>query len=167
MKAVAYSVRSFEKEFLAKANQKKHEITLISNALGPDTVGYAAGKDAVIVFANDDLSALVIEKLAALGVKFIVTRSADTAHIDKFAASNYGIKIANVPFLLPENIANDGDSISHGNVNSEILQETANQTIKSLDLWQQNKCVGSACACAKNCAGVNPNDNKNLTTNVH
>jgi D-lactate dehydrogenase len=56
MKAVAYSIKTFEKEYLAKANQKKHDITLISNPLGPDTVIYAEGKDAVIVFTNDDVS---------------------------------------------------------------------------------------------------------------
>jgi D-lactate dehydrogenase len=33
----------------------------------------------------------------------------------------------------------------------EALQEIANQTIKNLDLWQANKCVGSACVCAKDC----------------
>ena len=33
----------------------------------------------------------------------------------------------------------------------EALQGIADQTIKNLDLWQQNKCVGKACACAKNC----------------
>ena len=44
MKAVAYSIKPFEKEFLAKANQKKHDITLISNPLGIETVIYAKGK---------------------------------------------------------------------------------------------------------------------------
>ena len=33
----------------------------------------------------------------------------------------------------------------------EALQEIADQTIKNLDLWQAGKCVGKACACAKNC----------------
>jgi D-lactate dehydrogenase len=46
MKAVAYSVKAFEKEFLAKANQKKHDITLISNVLSMDTITYAREKDA-------------------------------------------------------------------------------------------------------------------------
>jgi len=36
----------------------------------------------------------------------------------------------------------------------EALQEIADQTIRSLDLWQQNKCVGKACACAKDCNKV-------------
>ena len=105
MKAVAYSIKPFEKEYLAKANSKKHDITLISNALGPDTAIYAQGKDAVIVFTNDDVSAGVIEQLAGFGVKFIVTRSAGTDHIDQAAAAAKGIKIANVPSYSPQAIA--------------------------------------------------------------
>src|SRR5476649_1902797 len=97
MKAVAYNIKPFEKEFLAKANKKKHDITLIANPLGIDTVDYAEGKDAAIVVSDDDVSALVIKKLAALGIKYIVTRSADTDHIDKKAAAIYGIKLSNVP----------------------------------------------------------------------
>jgi hypothetical protein len=158
MKAVAYSVRSFEKEFLAKANQKRHDITLISNALAPETVGYAAGKDAVIVFANDDLSTLVIEKLAALGIRFIVTRSFGTNYIDNIAAINYGIKIANVPSCSRHNVDDNADGVNHDDLTLETLQETADETIKCLDLWQQNKCVGDACACSKNCRLANPAD---------
>jgi hypothetical protein len=142
MKAVAYNIKPFEKEFLAKANQKKHDITLIANPLGLDTVIYAEGKDAAIVFTDDDVSAPIIKKLASLGVKYIVTRSAETGHIDKKAAAAYGIKISNIPsYPLQPNITN------------EALQQVANQTIKNLDQWQQNKCVGKACACEKDCQG--------------
>jgi D-lactate dehydrogenase len=105
MKVVAYSVEPFEKEFLAKANQKKHDITLISNPLSPETALYAEGKDAVVVFTNDDVSVQVIAKLAGMGIKYIVTRSAGTDHIDKQAASTHGIKIANVPVYSPHAIA--------------------------------------------------------------
>ncbi|MVN90591.1 2-hydroxyacid dehydrogenase [Mucilaginibacter aquatilis] len=105
MKVVAYSIKSFEKEFLAKANQKKHDITLISNPLGLETTRYAEGKDAVVVFTNDDVSRPVIEQLAALGIKFIATRSTGTDHIDKQAAAQYGIKLANVPHYSPQAIA--------------------------------------------------------------
>lgn len=105
MKVVAYSIKPFEKEFLAKANQKKHDITLISNPLSLDTAEYAKGKDAVVVFTNDDVSAKVIEKLAALGIKFITTRSVGTDHIDKDAAAKYGIKLSNVPSYSPQAIA--------------------------------------------------------------
>jgi len=105
MKVVAYSIQAFEKEFLIKANQKKHDITLISNRLTQETVGFAAGKDAVVVFTNDDVSARIIEKLAAFGVKFIATRSVGTDHIDKQAAAINGLKVANVPMYSPEAIA--------------------------------------------------------------
>lgn len=105
MKAVAYSIRPFEKELLAKANQKKHDITLISNPLNFDTAAYAAGKDAVIVFTNDDVSALVIDRLAALNVKYIATRSVGTDHIDKETAAKHGIKLSNVPSYSPKAIA--------------------------------------------------------------
>jgi len=105
MKVVAYSIKSFEKEYLALANQKKHDITLISNPLSLKTAAYAAGKDAVIVFTNDDVSAPVINQLADMGIKYIATRSAGTDHIDKQAAADRGIKLANVPSYSPQAIA--------------------------------------------------------------
>jgi lactate dehydrogenase-like 2-hydroxyacid dehydrogenase len=146
MKAVAYNIKPFEKEYLAKANQKKHDITLIANPLSLETVIYADGKDAVIVFNTDDVSALVIKKLADLGIKYIVTRSAETDHIDKGAAAAYHIKIANIP-SYPRQV----------DMNPATLQETANQTIQNLDLWQAKKCVGDACACAKDCRVLSNN----------
>lgn len=105
MKVVAYSINPFEKEFLIRANQKKHEITLISNALSLDTAAYAKEKDAVLVFTNDDVSENVINHLADLGVRFIATRSKGTDHIDKDAAERRGIKLANVPEYSPQAIA--------------------------------------------------------------
>ena len=105
MKVVAYSIKPFEKEFLARANQKKHDITLISNALSLDTASFAEGKDAVVVFTNDDVSRDVVNKLADLGIKYIATRSGGTDHIDKKAAKKRGIKVANVPSYSPQAIA--------------------------------------------------------------
>jgi D-lactate dehydrogenase len=105
MKAVAYSIKSFEREFLAKANHKKHDITLISNSLSTETIAYAKGKEAVIVFTNDDVSAGVIDKLAALGIRYIITRSTGTDQIDKEAAARHNIQIANVPSYSPQAIA--------------------------------------------------------------
>lgn len=105
MKAVAYSIKPFEKEYLAKANQKKHDITLISNSLSLETTIYAEGKDAVIVFTNDDVSAPVIDRLAELGIKYITTRSSGTDHIDKHEAAKYNIKLSNVPSYSPQAIA--------------------------------------------------------------
>ena len=105
MRVVAYSIKSFEKELLAKANQKKHDITLISNALSLDTAIYAEGKDAVVVFTNDDVSAPVINKLADMGISYIATRSVGTDHIDLLEAEKRAIKVASVPAYSPEAIA--------------------------------------------------------------
>lgn len=105
MKVVAYSIKSFEKEYLAKANQKKHDITLISNSLSLETASYAEGKDAVVVITDDDLSSPVISRLAEFGIKYIATRSASTDQIDKVAAAANKIKVANVPDYSSQAIA--------------------------------------------------------------
>lgn len=143
MRVVAYSIKSTEKELLAIANHKKHEITLISNSLSEETVFYAEGKDAVVVFTDDDVCSAVIEKLADLGVKYIATRSTDTSHIDHVAAGRCNIKIANVPHsaLTPLNLA-------------DLPMALAVETIKNLDKWQMKKCLGDACVCAKSCDRV-------------
>ena len=130
MKVVAYSVKPFEREPLAKANEKKHDITLIFNSLSLETAVFAAGKEAVMVSATDDLSAAVIDKLAGLGVKYITTRSAGSGHIDNIAAARNGIKLANVPEQF----------------------DIAGQSIKNLDVWEMNKCAGKACICTPRCA---------------
>jgi len=140
MKVVAYSVKPYEKEYLAKANQKQHDVTLISNSLSLETATYAQGKEAVIVFTDDDVSEKVIDQLAILGIKYIVTRSVSTAHIDKFAARQHHIKIANVPFTSDQM-----------HLSNEALQEIADQTIKNLDLLQAGKCLGNACVCNLGC----------------
>ena len=129
MKVVAYSIKPFEREPLAKANQKKHDITLIFNSLNLETALFAAGKQAVMVSATDDVNADIVFKLAQLGIKYITMRANGAVNIDKLAAVRNGIKLANVPEQM----------------------DIANQTIKNLDLWEMNKCVGKACACAKEC----------------
>jgi D-lactate dehydrogenase len=105
MKAAAYSIKACEKELLIKANHKKHDITLISNRLTMDTAAYAQGKEAVLVFSCDDVSASIIAKLKEMGVKYIATRSTGTDHIDLQAAEAAGIKTANIPAYSPESIA--------------------------------------------------------------
>jgi len=137
MRVVAYSIKVFEKEFLAKANQKKHDITLISNPLSLETVAYAEGKDAVVVFTNDDVSAAVVNKLADMGIKYIATRSAGTDHIDKKTAAKRSIKVANVPTYSPQAIAEHTVALAlcldrhliHANGHSQEFDFTLNELI--------------------------------------
>ena len=146
MRVVAYSITSAEKEPLAIANHKKHEITLISNPLSVETVSFAQGKEAVIVFTNDDVSAEVINKLADLGVKYIATRSNDVSHINAEAAGLRNIKIANVPQMAIAALSE-----------VDVPLALATETINNLDKWQGKRCLGDACVCSKACDAVNAN----------
>jgi D-lactate dehydrogenase len=105
MKAIVYSARRNEKDILIKANSGKHELSWHPSPLNLETVRYAAGHQVVIVFANDEVSCSVIAKLAEHGVKYILTRSAGTDHIDFQAASRYGIGVKNVPDYSPYAVA--------------------------------------------------------------
>jgi len=135
MNAVAYSVKSFEKEFLQKANHIKHDISMVEKSLDIDSVIYARGKDTVIVFTNDNVSAPVIEKLAELGVKYIATRSVGTDHIDKEAAHRFGISISNVPSYSPQAIAEHTLSLAFA-LNRKII--LANTQVHSFDFRNED-----------------------------
>ncbi len=129
MRAVAYSIRSFEKEPLAKANRKKHEITLISNPLGLETAQYASGKEVVIISVDDFLSEAIIDKLATLGVKYIAVRGESTANIDKAAAGRNNLEIATIKYPA-SNPATGPEFIRHH-------YEIASNTIDNLDSWKE------------------------------
>lgn len=124
MKAVVYSINPFEKEFLAKANQKKHHITLIANPLDLECTMYAKGKEAVIAFTDDAIPEQVINRLAALGVKHLATCVTSVRNTDKEGTNKSNNKIA--------------DSIAYPSGIAEI----ARQIIKNLDQWQQGKFAG-------------------------
>lgn len=134
MKAIAYNISPQEKEWLILANHKKHDITIISNSLTVDTLAFANGKEALIIFNEDPLDVGLIKGLRAIGIKYIATASFGIAHIDLLAIAKAGIKLANIPF---EN-------------GSEM--DTMYQMIKNLDNWAQGKCVGKACCCQNSCA---------------
>ncbi len=136
MRAVAYSIRSFEKEPLARANHKKHDITLISNPLGLETVEYAAGKEAVIISNDDYVSETIIARLADLGIKFITVRSMECDNIDKTAATRLNIKISTIP--VPSGVPATGPEFV------SYQYDIASGTIRNLDFWQETKSIAEA-----------------------
>jgi D-lactate dehydrogenase len=105
MKVIFYSTKLAEKNLLIKANEKKHDLTFVSKALNIQTVAEAKEMDAVAVFTSDEVTASVIVKLSALGVKYIVTRSVGTDHIDQETARKNKIQVANIPIYSPQAIA--------------------------------------------------------------
>jgi len=134
MKAVAYSIKAQEKECLAVANGKKHDLTLISNELNVQTMSYAQGKEVVIVSPYDILNQEILGGLKNAGVKHIITRCRNTTHIDLKAATRMGLKVANAP--------DDDQSVA----------SIAKQTIRNLNAWEAGKCVGKACCCQNVCS---------------
>jgi len=73
--------------------------------LGQDTARLAAGYRVVCAFVNDDLSAPVLEQLAAGGVELIALRSAGFNHVDLEAARKHGITVVRVPAYSPHAVA--------------------------------------------------------------
>lgn len=106
MKAIVFSTKKNEKESLSSANTGNHDLTWQTAALNSDTVQYAKGNQAILVFTNDEVSCSIIAKLADLGIQYIVTRSAGTDHIDFDAAATHNIQVSNVtgypPFAVAE-----------------------------------------------------------------
>jgi len=133
MKAIAYSIKPQEKESLALANGKKHDLTLISNELNERTVSYALGKEAVIVSRYDIVDRKMLWELKQAGITKIITRSNTTTHIDLNEAKRMDFKVANVP---------DTD---------QSVENIARQTIRNLNSWGTGRCVGKACCCQKVC----------------
>jgi len=105
MKAIFYSTKSVEKSLMLHANNQRHDLVFTTRTLSTETTSFAEGADAVVVFTNDNVTAPVIHKLAALGIRYIATRSVGIDHIDRVTEEKYGIKIANIPAYSPQAIA--------------------------------------------------------------
>lgn len=128
MKAVVYGIKPFEKEFLAKANQKKHVITLITNPLSLETTTYAEGKEAVIAFTHDTIPETIIDQLTRMGVKHIASCAPVTDQTGKETGKDYAGKSA----------------------------DSARQAINDLDLWQQNRTRDKAFIYQNHGKDINP-----------
>lgn len=105
MKIAVYSYHEFEKPFMDKANAGKHELCLIPHKLSSKTIGQAEGCPAIVLFSSDKANENVLRQLKEMEVKFIVTRSAGTDHIDVKAAEELGLQVAHVPSYSPHAIA--------------------------------------------------------------
>lgn len=105
MKAYIYSLKKFESGFIDTANKGRHEFSSTAEALSIKNARKAAGCDGVLVFANDDASAPVIEELHAAGVKYIMVRAAGYDNVDIHRATELGIRVANTPEYSPYAIA--------------------------------------------------------------
>ena len=80
------------------------EIKYFEPNLNRDTVTLAAGFDAVCVFVNDTVDAVVVDKLCQLGVKAIVLRCAGFNNVD-IKACEGKLRVFRVPAYSPHAVA--------------------------------------------------------------
>ncbi len=106
MRVAVYSSHSFELKYLQSANLSTgHDLRLLDFRLTVETANLAQGCEVVSAFANDDLSASVLEKLSGAGVKLIALRSVGYNHVDLAAAQRLGLQIVRVPEYSPYSVA--------------------------------------------------------------
>lgn len=105
MKTTVYNISPYEKPFLEEANNGKFELSYQKEKLSRETVSLAKGSEAIVIFANDDASAEVLEALKEAGIKYLATRTMGVDHIDTDKAKELGIRVANVPHYSPHSVA--------------------------------------------------------------
>ena len=105
MNVAIYSTHKFEKDYLEKANNGKHNFKYITSLLSSETAHLAEGCEAVSIFVSDDASALVLQLLNKFGVRFLALRSAGFNHVDVAEAKKLNIKVARVAEYSPYSVA--------------------------------------------------------------
>ncbi len=105
MKVLVYSAKDYEIPYLRHANNGRHEVTYIKEALDSQTAMKAVGYKAISIFSGDDASLIVLEKLRDFGVKYISIRSAGYNNVHIKAAKRNKLRVANAANYSPYAIA--------------------------------------------------------------
>ncbi len=106
MKILVYSARSYDQQFLEKANQENLCIFHFTEAqLKPDSVVMAKNFDAVCCFVNDDLSKTVLERLASFGIRLVLLRCTGFNNVDLECAEKLNITVMRVAKYSPYSVA--------------------------------------------------------------
>ncbi|MBR0653044.1 2-hydroxyacid dehydrogenase [Roseomonas terrae] len=106
MRIAMFSTKPYDRRSFDAVNEGMgHEILYLEPRLAPLTAPLAAGAEAVCVFVNDDLSAAVLERLAADGTRLVLLRCAGFNNVDLAAAERLGMKVARVPAYSPHAVA--------------------------------------------------------------
>ncbi|MGA9276243.1 2-hydroxyacid dehydrogenase [Ilumatobacter sp.] len=103
---VMFSTKPYDRRgFDAEVEGRPIEIEYLETRLDVHTVSLAAGAFAVCVFVNDDVSAPVLEALAAGGTFVVALRCAGFNNVDLDAARRLGIQVVRVPSYSPNAVA--------------------------------------------------------------
>ena len=106
MRTILFSSQNYDREsFLGASLPAGIELQFQAARLCLDTVALAERHEVVCAFINDDLSAPVLEQLAAGGTRLIALRSAGYNHVDLAAAQRLGLEVVRVPAYSPHAVA--------------------------------------------------------------
>lgn len=107
MKVIFYGVRDVEKPIFEAVNKKfSYDMTLIPEYLTDEaTTRKAEGNDVVVLRGNCFATKERLDIYKEMGVKYVMTRTVGTNHIDVPYAKSLGMKTAYVPFYSPNAIA--------------------------------------------------------------
>ncbi|WP_407286190.1 2-hydroxyacid dehydrogenase [Streptomyces sp. BP-8] len=105
MEIVAFGVQADERPFLERAFAGHHQIRGLDVFLNRDTAPIAHGYEIVSTHVDADLSADVLQTLAAGGTKMIAQRSTGFNNIDLEAAADLGMSVARVAAYSPYSVA--------------------------------------------------------------
>ncbi|TAG55998.1 MAG: 2-hydroxyacid dehydrogenase [Cytophagales bacterium] len=107
MKVAFFSTKSYDKEYFLAFNKNfEHHLTFFDYSISESvSKNNFEGFDAICVFVNDLIDAVIVKKMAANGIKLIALRCAGFNNIDLKAAAQYNIKIVRVPAYSPQSVA--------------------------------------------------------------
>lgn len=106
MKIAMFSTKPYDRTYFEQANHdRRHEITYFELRLSRETVGLAAGYDAVCAFVNDVLDAGTLATLHRTGTRWIALRCAGFNQVDLAEAERLGMKVVRVPAYSPHAVA--------------------------------------------------------------
>ncbi|WP_095094971.1 2-hydroxyacid dehydrogenase [Pseudomonas sp. Irchel 3A5] len=106
MRTLIFSSQTYDRDsFLAARLPESLQLHFQPARLTPETVALADGHEVVCAFINDDLSAPVLERLAAGGTRLIALRSAGYNHVDLPTAQQLGLSVVRVPAYSPHAVA--------------------------------------------------------------
>ena len=106
MRTILFSCQTYDRDSFSAAQQPDGiELHYQPARLSLETAAIAHNYDVVCAFINDDLSAPVLERLAAGGTRLIALRSAGFNHIDLPAAKRLGLSVVRVPAYSPHAVA--------------------------------------------------------------
>ncbi|ATZ18927.1 lactate dehydrogenase [Williamsoniiplasma somnilux] len=107
MKIFCYGIQDAEKSIFELENKKfKNELFYTNDLLNSENIkNFPNGMDAVILFVNCKADEKALKTFKEKGVKYIVTRTVGTDHIDLKTAASLGYKVGRVPSYSPTAVA--------------------------------------------------------------